>query len=223
MKTLGGIAIGFTCCGASLAAAPCVGTAFDQPFPEATNAVTRVVDAPSSQFPGLWQEGTIAGWPYRLFANGDGDIRSDQRALEWKISFMCPAGNDDCKLIETGAPPADAKRIANNLRNCVLGQPLNPNEIVADPEPETASVIGTEAQDITTQEPCGRALVSEQSETVALQRLIALAGGDPGPADGIIGPQTQEALKDVLGEQVVDLDVPNAIAQLNILLCNGPN
>lgn len=211
------------CCGATSAAAPCVGAAFDQPFPEATNVVTRVVDAPSSQFPGLWQEGLISGWPYRLFANGNGDIRSNQRALEWQISFICPAETDDCKMTETGTPPEDAKRIANNLRNCALGQPLATNEIAADPERQSASVLRTEVQDITTQEPCGRALVSEQPETIALQRLIALAGGDPGPADGIIGPLTQEALKDVLGEKAGDLYISDAITQLDTLLCNLSN
>lgn len=227
------IAVGCICSGQTLAAAPCVGTTFDLPFPDATNVETRLADAPSPQFPGIWQEGLISGWPYRLFANGDGDLRSDPNTPLWEIAFICQSNEEACSVTQKGTLPDGAARVATNLQNCMLGLPLvtafpvPAPDPVAELQPETelenetadesaVEIIGSE--DVTP-EPCGVALVSGRSNIADLQELITLAGEDAGPADGIMGPQTRDALTNVIGETAANLDVPEAIAQLDKLLC----
>lgn len=175
-----------------------------------------MADVPSSRFPGLWQEGTVAGWPYRLFSNGDGDIQSDRRTPVWRIAFMCQAQTKDCSVTETGTPSDEVKRIAINLQSCLLGLPLETETTVEDLEPESAPVP-------LRQEPCGLALIPELSGAFALQELLRLSGANPGPLDGILGSQTREALAGVLGEESSELAVTDAIAQLDVFLCKETN
>jgi hypothetical protein len=174
--------------------------------------MTQMADVPSSRFPGLWQEGTIAGWPYRLFSNGDGDIRSDRRSPIWRIAFKCEAETKDCSVTETGTPSDEIKRIAINLQSCLLGQAVEFETIVEDAKPEGAP-------EPVRQDPCGLALIAEFSDVFALQELLRLAGANPGPVDGIMGSQTREALADVLGEEKSEFAVTDAIKQLDALLC----
>lgn len=175
-----------------------------------------MADVPSSRFPGLWQEGTIAGWPYRLFSNGDGDIRSDRRSPIWRIAFKCEAETKDCSVTETGTPSDEIKRIAINLQSCLLGQAVEFETIVEDAKPEGARVP-------LRQEPCGLALIPETSGALALQELLRLSGANPGPLDGILGSQTREALAGVLGEESSELAITDAIAQLDVFLCKETN
>jgi hypothetical protein len=195
------------------AATPCVGDSFDQPIPGATDVVIRHSDIPSSQFPGLWQEGRIEGLSYRLFANGDGDIRSDNRETrEWQIAFVCSGETEGCVETIDGRPPEAAASISASLQSCFLGE-----ELVVPDIPELEPEV---AQDTKLATSCDIALLPDDSDEVSVQKLLTIAGADPGPADGLIGPQTLDAFAEVTGESVETFDLSSATLTLVTLICD---
>ncbi|MBU2937627.1 MULTISPECIES: peptidoglycan-binding domain-containing protein [Pacificibacter] len=68
-------------------------------------------------------------------------------------------------------------------------------------------------------DPCGLAAIPEGTPGFTVQRLLTLAGADPGPIDGIIGGMTRAAISEVLGEPQETLDLSKVIVELNALLC----
>lgn len=56
---------------------------------------------------------------------------------------------------------------------------------------------------------------------LTLQTLLQAAGFDPGPADGLMGQKTRNALSDALGPEASDLSMDEAITALNAKLCQG--
>lgn len=193
-------------------AAPCVSPTFDTPLAGAQNVVTRQVDVPSPQFPGLWQEGTLDGFFYTLYANGEGVLRAGPGAGEWELRVLCAPDAATCTRAQTGTPPDAAQPVASVLGQCLLG------EVAAAPAPE---VIATPAPEEAAA-PCGVAAVPEGTPIAILQSLLAAAGSDPGPVDGLMGGKTRDALLQVLGEEAATLDTDAAIAALDTLLCTAP-
>jgi hypothetical protein len=207
MRALAGI-IAFTIgCGSPAFAEPCVGPAFDVPLPGAQNVSTRHADVPSPQFPGLWQQGNIEGYFYALFANGEAVLKATQRSLEWDVKVSCEAGQETCVITANGAVPTDANRVADILGRCLLGKPRKDSpklEVVVEPTPELA---------------CGLAQVEDGPDGMLLQRLLIVAGADPGPVDGLVGGGTRKALAGVLGNASREMDIPAAVAALDQFLC----
>ena len=251
-----------------------MGNGFDIPFPDATDVVVQRADIPSAQFPGVWQEGRADGFGYRLFANGDGDVRANDPTL-WSIGFQCLSTEDGCSSTISGTPPEAAILLANRLQSCLLGEdPVEPEieepELVEaeDSEVEAPALTETESQDVaeteaespdlaeaedpvTTEvqdpvstdvedpvvveaedpapapvetpepEPCGVALLPDVSDPIALQRLLVMAGANPGPIDGIIGRRTRNALRQVTNLNLSKVGVPDAIVALDALLCHA--
>lgn len=191
--------------GQMASAEPCVSTTFDTPVPGAVNVVTRQVDVPSPQFPGLWQEGYLDGYFYTLYANGEGALRSSRSAPEWEVKIICSSQSEGCELSADGAPSDDAQRVALILQQCLLGEK-------APPETQPEEVPAT---------PCGVAAVPEGTPVAVLQSLLVAAGADPGPVDGFIGGKTLNALAEVLGPSANGLSVPDAVTAMDQLLCDG--
>lgn len=204
--------IAYTALGSGAAfAEPCVGPAFDVSLPGAQNVATRYADVPSPQFPGLWQEGNIEGYFYTLFANGEAILKSGRRSSEWDVRVLCEAGQEACVIIANGALPADANRLADVLGRCLQGKHLKSSpkpEVTIAPKPEIA---------------CGLKQVENGPDGMLLQRLLVVAGVDPGPVDGLVGGGTRKALVEVLGAASNDLDIPAAVAALDRFLCETTN
>jgi hypothetical protein len=122
------------------AAEPCVSDTFDRPLPRATNVLTRRVDIPSPQFPGLWQEGIIGGYFYTLFANGEGVLQATPDEPGWAINIICDEAAKTCERVPEGLPaPADALAIVDLLERCYISpetaQDIVQPTVVASPEP----------------------------------------------------------------------------------------
>jgi hypothetical protein len=66
---------------------------------------------------------------------------------------------------------------------------------------------------------CGLQAVPDGPPVLTLQRLLWLAGQNPGPPDGIMGRQTRRALVALLGPGAEDLPTDEAIRQVDLELC----
>lgn len=209
--SLRGIALCLLLCAGQLAAAsePCVGAAFDKAFPGATEVLTRQVDVPSPQFPGIWQEGKVEGYSYALFANGEGVLKGQGRPPDWELNIICGATGTECEITQLGNPPPAAPDLATRLGYCLQGVAE-----VKEPAVTPAPPVAPEQPS-----PCGVAIVPEGSQISVLQHLLVAAGADPGPVDGFWGDKTKTALISVLGTDARDLAVAEAIVAVDKLLC----
>lgn len=209
-------------------------------MPGATNVVTRRVDVPSPQFPGLWQEGVIGGYYYKLFANGEGVLQAAPDTPDWAINIICDEVANTCEKVPEGTPaPPEALAIVDRLERCFVApetaQEIPPPPVVAPPEPlavglPTAAEPALEptppvVEAIPAPEPapplvpCGLNAIPAGAEGITLQRLLVLGGANPGPIDGFPGKRTRTAIIELLGETGADMPVPAAIVALDQLLC----
>lgn len=205
------IAISFALmCTAQIAQAePCVSATFDKPLEGASGVITRQVDVPSPQFPGLWQEGILNGYFYAIYANGEAEVKAARSAQDWALKVSCSAAQDDCDRSQTGTPPEDAKATLQILQQCLAGVVAPSPASAPDPAPEEPPT------------PCGLQTVPQGSDVEVLQNLLVAAGKDPGPVDGIIGAKTLNALAEVLGASARSLGVQEAAAALDVFLCDA--
>ena len=122
--------------------APCVGDSFDLPLPGADGVVIKYADVPSAQFPGIWQEGIILGYSYRLFANGEGELKLPGEFSNWSISFNCNGADGQCSFTGDLQAPERAKEISAVLGRCLLGQKISAGDF--EPVPDLLSNKVTE-------------------------------------------------------------------------------
>lgn len=215
------------------AAEPCVGDSFDRPFPGATSVETRFADIPSPNFPGLWQEGRIDGYPYRIYANGEASLQDGGSDPLWSIDVLCPGDSDNCTQSVTGTPPEVALGIATRLGLCFVAPdraavpvapPPAPPPVTVTPEaaPSEPPVAAPTVTAPKVTAPCGLAALPEGEPGITLQLLLVAAGGDPGPIDGLPGALTRDALGQILGPEAEGLTAEAAIAALDAFLCKAP-
>lgn len=122
-------------------AEPCVGAAFQRPFPGATGAQTRHVDVPSPRFPGLWQEGWINGNRYVLYANGEASLQDGAAESTWSIFVQCDLEAGTCTETIDGAPPDAARQVAGLLGKCIV----DPDQVkVPEVEPPAPPLVAPE-------------------------------------------------------------------------------
>jgi hypothetical protein len=200
--------------------------------------VTRHVDIPSPQFPGLWQEGVIGGYFYTLFANGEGVLQAAPYEPGWAINIICNETAKTCERMPEGLPaPADALAIVDLLERCFIApetaQDIVQPAVVTSPEPVVEPVskpvptpVAGATPEPTTESPapsipCGLNAIPEGAEGITIQRLLLLGGADPGPIDGFPGNRTRTAIIELLGEKAADMPIPAAIVALDQLLCRA--
>lgn len=223
-----------TCGFASAAtAAPCVTASFDRPLPGANNVVSHVADVPSVQFPAFWQEGRIEGFAYKIFSNSEGFLRSVDPDQGWTIAIVCDAQARNCDLATDGAPPLAATEVARVLGQCLVGEDIPADRFrqasapvaTETTEPQVVTVRPTETQmpaaTAPPPRPCGLSAVSEANEIATMQRLLLLAGQDPGLVDGFLGPQTFKAMDFFVEDADWDTSIAEVIILLDALLCEG--
>lgn len=165
---------------------PCVGAGFDKPFPGAVGVSTRHVDVPSPRFPGLWQEGSLGGYGYRLYANGEVQIDDPAPEPTWSITLLCGQIGTPCTETTEGTPPNAALTTARRLGQCFVA----PDEVKAVPtEPEAPlTAPSTEGwalgQPPTPPEPEGSApdVLSEEISEEAATSAPEDAPADPAQA-----------------------------------------
>lgn len=218
-------AVAFWVLGASaLAADPCVTATFDRPVEGATDVVSHVSDVPSARFPAFWQEGVFDGVRYKITAAGEGVVRPLNLVEDWDVSFVCDPATGACDFDENRTPPEQAVAVAKVMGQCLLGQEPTP-----DPAPIAVAVELAEPDTIqprarpapTAPTPCGSATVDEATDIALMQRLLLLAGEDPGPVDGFLGPQSFAAMAAFVDNPGWDTPIRDVIAAIDAQLCNA--
>ncbi|WP_243266623.1 hypothetical protein [Sulfitobacter sp. DSM 110093] len=200
--------------------APCVSSTFDTPFPSAIDVVTRHADVPSPQFPGLWQEGTIRGFLYAMYANGEGYLKPSRERAGWEITFACPDQAQECATNTNGSPPAEAFAITNRLTSCLRGEVLTVSEPEPEPPQAAPAIDNTDPEpEAESPSPCSAEEIQGETEGMTLQMLLVEAGADPGPIDGFVGNKTRRALNEVLDSAADEMPLTNAIRAVRSALC----
>lgn len=206
---------------------PCVSPSFDVPFPGATDVTSYVTDLPSSAFPAFWQEGRLDGYAYKIFANATGVLRGGGADQTWKIDMTCDASVGTCALTQTGTPPEAATRVATRVGQCLapaLSKPAVVENVAPaaaqEPIPEQLAVAPTD-QPMGGQadKTCGVALTDEASDIATMQRLLVLLGEEPGPVDGLLGPQSFAAMRAFTDNPGWATSVPDLVAVLDEQHC----
>lgn len=97
-----------------------VGEALDIPFPSAQSVETHRIDVPSAIFPGIYQEGTIDGYLYRIYANGEAVLSEAHGVSQWTITVACPDGS--CSQTTSGPPPVTTQNVVEMIQRCLLNE-----------------------------------------------------------------------------------------------------
>ncbi|WP_108258743.1 hypothetical protein [Mangrovicoccus ximenensis] len=123
-------AAGLAVCGAlalpvPVLAEPCVGPGFDRPLPGAVQSEQRFRDVPTARFPGIWQEGRIAGFSYQIASDLSAFVAPGFEAPEWQVVVLCDADAAGCEQRRTGDVPPGALPVAEMLGRCLLGEDLS--------------------------------------------------------------------------------------------------
>lgn len=207
----------------------CVSATLDRPFPGASEVETRYADIPSPRFPGIWQEGRINGYFYRIWSNEEAVLQPGPRDPAWTISVICDTPDAPCREDREGTPPPEASDIAKALALCLTDLGFAGDTGASAPEPTpapTAEAPATETGEPPNQAPdpgpCGLAKVENGPSGLTLQRLLVEAGADPGPLDGLPGELTRRALVEVIGASAEGLTEAEAITALDRALCGSP-
>lgn len=163
-------------------AEPCVGGGFDTPLPGAQQVERDYADVPSARYPGVWQQGRIAGFAYRLFPDLTANLADSRDAPQWQIDVLCDPEADSCALETKGTPDPTASDVATALGRCLLGQPVTAADFRRD----------TPQADLGLPEDAG---VTDQDRSLSSGAALATAAGaeraltpDPAQAPAQIGP-----------------------------------
>ncbi|MGJ8624491.1 MAG: peptidoglycan-binding domain-containing protein [Yoonia sp.] len=218
-KSLSG-AIAMMAVAGAAAADPCVGPTFDRPLPGALDVKTFVSDVPSAQYPAFWQQGTLDGYRYVVFANLEGTLRSNNPLEEWGVTITCDAAAGACETTTSFTVPDAASAVTDRLAQCLLGAaPVSEPEPATEPEPIAEPETVAQAISAPEPAPCGLALVTEENDIATLQRLLTLAGQDPGPVDGFLGQQTFTAMNAFVPNADWGTSITDTIAVVDAFLC----
>lgn len=145
----------------------CVGAGFDIPLPGATAVETRHVDIPSPTYPGIWQEGTVRNFFYRIYANGEAALSPSASNSDWEITVLCEAGT--CQQSVTGTAPQAALDTADLLEACLLGGDAAQQLLAAEPDgtaPPPDGTVPALVQDIPPESPTPAPQVPLSEDTI---------------------------------------------------------
>lgn len=204
-------------------AEPCVSTTFDRSFPNATGVESFIADVPSAQFPAFWQTGLIDGYRYRLFSNGEGEIKASDPNQNWVVEIACETAGQSCDMTVNGAAPTEVLQIADTIGQCLLGventqAPTTPDDPFTDNAVEPKEDVAA-TQSTATETACGVSVVNEATDVATMQRLLILLGEDPGPVDGFLGPASFKAMDVFVEDSNWGTSITNVIAVLDALHC----
>lgn len=125
---------------------PCVGVGLDVPLSNASNVKVMYADVPSARFPRMWQQGEVAGFRYRIYANFTADLVSLDATSSWKIDVSCDVEALRCQTVASANVPSDAAAWGARLGQCILGQaeeaqPVPAAEAASKAAPKPAVVV----------------------------------------------------------------------------------
>jgi hypothetical protein len=159
---------------ASANAEPCVGPAYDRPFPGAVDVTMHYADVPAAQFPGIWQDGMIEGHFYQIFANRLAVLKADRTAPVWSINLNCQ--QRPCTITAAGNPPATALSTSSRLKQC-----LEPPESKIAVSPDAHSVPAANAPSMPAPAEAAPQPSAPEIAATAVPAPVALKPANPAP------------------------------------------
>ncbi|WOI57432.1 hypothetical protein [Palleronia sp. LCG004] len=125
MKGLAYFSAGLALAATGAGAEPCVGASYDTPLPGAVEVERMYADVPSPTYPGLWQEGRVAGYVYRIFSNLSATLSDRGENPDWAIDLRCGGDPLACTRNAIGAVPERAEPVADEIAACLRGESVN--------------------------------------------------------------------------------------------------
>lgn len=116
----------------AMALPPCVGADLATPMPSATGVEWRAVDIPTARFSGIWQQGQIEGFAYRIFPDMTAIVFNERDNAGWRIDVLC-AQAAPCVEASVGSVPEAAKAAAKAIGECLIPTPQSPKVPVSAP------------------------------------------------------------------------------------------
>lgn len=92
---------------------------------------------------------------------------------------------------------------------------------VAAPTNQTVVPRPRPIANVTPSATCGSGTLNEATEIATLQRLLVMAGEDPGPVDGFLGPKSFAAMEIFVEGANWDTSIVDVIALLDARLCGS--
>ena len=141
----------------AMALPPCVGADLETPMPKASGVERQTVDVPAARFSGVWQQGQINGFAYRIFPDLTAIVFNERANAGWRIDVLCSKAAP-CLETFVGSVPEGARAAAKAIGECLLPIVQRPNvaisTVVAPTLPEPKSTVtppmkGTTAAPVT--------------------------------------------------------------------------
>lgn len=111
--------------GTGAMAEPCVGASYAVPLPGASEVERMYADVPSPTYPGLWQEGRVAGYVYWIFSNLSATLADRGESPDWAVDLRCGGDPVVCTRNRVGPVPERAEPVAEEIAACLRGDVVN--------------------------------------------------------------------------------------------------
>jgi hypothetical protein len=163
---------------AALALPPCVGTDLATALPKATEVAQNTLDVPAARFSGIWQQGQLNGFAYRIFPDLTAIVFDERANAGWRIDLICTEAAR-CQQTVVGTAPEAARAAAKAIGECLVP----PEKIQLLPAPAAAAPLAAK-------------------ETTASPALKAPAKPAPDPKAKLPAPAIQPAIATAPGQTV---------------------
>lgn len=129
----------------AVALPPCVGADLATPLPKATEVAQTTMDIPTARFPGIWQQGQLDGFAYRIFPDLTAVVFDERANTGWRIDLLCTA-SARCVQKVVGSAPEAASAAAKAIGECLVPveerpRPPSPAPPAAPPHDGKATAV----------------------------------------------------------------------------------
>lgn len=156
----------------AMALPSCVGADIGTALPKATEVQWQTVDVPAAGFSGIWQQGQLDGFAYRIFPDLTAIVFNERANAGWRIDVRCSQAAP-CRQAFVGSVPDGAKAAAKTIGEC-----LNPKD-QAPRTPVSARVGPTLKAPKTTLPPPAKATTPTPAAVAANSNKAAPSQSDP--------------------------------------------
>lgn len=163
----------------AMALPPCVGADLATPLPKATEVAQTTMDIPAARFPGIWQQGQLNGFAYRIFPDLTAVVFDERANTGWRIDLLCTA-SARCVQTVVGAAPETASAAAKAIGECLVPVeespgPPSPAPPAAPPHDGKADAVPTVIKPAAKPAPVAKATVPKPAE----KSVTGAAAGKP--------------------------------------------
>jgi hypothetical protein len=109
----------------AMALPPCVGADLATPLPQASAVEVGTADIPTARFSGIWQQGQLNGFAYRIFPDLTAMVFDSKAKTGWRIDLRCTT-DASCTQTIVGTVPEAAKPVASLIGRCLIPETPKP-------------------------------------------------------------------------------------------------